>query len=103
MDYVLQSMLGSMGTGVLTLHFGANSLALSGLTPKLGAAPFKQLQRSRPSWVVEASSFSLDTPSQQKALGDGETPVKKGTQGVNVIMVSGHDMVACTQRLPTMA
>lgn len=90
--YLLQSTLGSIGTGNSMWQYWGISLALAGSIPNPGAAFFKHSHRSRRICVVFASFCTVCTPWQHDSVGDGSDPFKNGKHGNKSIAASLHVM-----------
>ena len=91
-DYVLQSTVGSRGTGTLTLQSWGSCFSLSGIICNAFAAVSKHSHKDLRIVVVFACCDTFCTPLQHIGLGDGPKPRKYGLQVINCVKASSHVM-----------
>ena len=91
-DYVLQSTVGSRGTGTSTLQSWGSCFSLSGIIWNAFAAFSKHSHKDLRIVVVFACCDTFCTPSQHIGLGDGPKPRKYGLQVINCVKASSHVM-----------
>ena len=89
-DYVLQSTVGSRGTGTLTLQSWGSCFSLSGIIWNAFAAVSKHSHKDLRIVVVFACCDTFCTPLQHIGLGDGPIPKKYGLQVINCVKASSH-------------
>ena len=91
-DYVLQSTVGSRGTGTSTLQSWGSCFSLSGIIWNSFAAISKHSHKDLCIVVVFACCDTFCTPLQHIGLGNWPKPRKYGLQVINFVKASSHVM-----------